>query len=147
MLPFEIRAIVPSCFNDYAVRGKSLLTAFSTCTLLCRRAKISPSVWRLPNAHCICGTVERISHKNVLPLHLCGNTTPHPMPAFCSHPYRAPPRKILNKIGKEYPFGRFIRDQIPRRRGLEGWKLNRSKILFIVSRKARCFCFKHHIAG
>ena len=40
MLPFEIRAIVPSCFNDYAVRGKSLLTAFSTCTLLCRRAKI-----------------------------------------------------------------------------------------------------------
>ena len=21
MLPFEIRAIVPSCFNDYAVRG------------------------------------------------------------------------------------------------------------------------------
>ena len=40
MLPFEIRAIVPSCFNDYAVRRDFLLTAFSTCTPLCRRAKI-----------------------------------------------------------------------------------------------------------
>ena len=40
MLPFEIRAIVPSCFNDYAVRRDFPLTAFSTCTPLCRRAKI-----------------------------------------------------------------------------------------------------------
>ena len=40
MLPFEIRAIVPSYFNDYAVRRDFPLTAFSTCTPLCRRAKI-----------------------------------------------------------------------------------------------------------
>ena len=40
MLQFEIRAIVPSCFNDYAVRRDFPLTAFSTCTPLCRRAKI-----------------------------------------------------------------------------------------------------------
>lgn len=36
MLPFEIRAIVPLHFNDYAAR--SFLAAFSTCTPLCRRA-------------------------------------------------------------------------------------------------------------
>ena len=35
-LPFEIRAIAPSCFNDYAAR--IFLAAFSTCTPLCRRA-------------------------------------------------------------------------------------------------------------
>ena len=40
MLPFEIRAIVLSYFNDYAVRRDFPLTAFSTCTPLCRRAKI-----------------------------------------------------------------------------------------------------------
>ena len=40
MLPFEIRAIVPSYFNDYAVRRDFPLTAFSTCMPLCRRAKI-----------------------------------------------------------------------------------------------------------
>ena len=50
-------AVTPTCENDYAVRRDFPLTAFSTCTLLCRRAKISPSVWRLPNAHCICCTV------------------------------------------------------------------------------------------
>ena len=37
MLPFEIRAIVPSYFNDYAVRRDFPLTAFSTCnSLFCR---------------------------------------------------------------------------------------------------------------
>ena len=36
MLPFEIRAIAPSWFNDYAVR--SFFAAFSTCTPPCRRA-------------------------------------------------------------------------------------------------------------
>ena len=38
MLPFEIRAIAPLYSNDYAAR--SFLAAFSTCTPLCRRAKI-----------------------------------------------------------------------------------------------------------
>ena len=38
MLPFEIRAIAPSYFNDYAAR--SFLAAVSTCTPLCRRAMI-----------------------------------------------------------------------------------------------------------
>ena len=36
MLPFEIRAIAPLYFNDYAAR--SFLSAVSTCTPLCRRA-------------------------------------------------------------------------------------------------------------
>lgn len=36
MLPFEIRAIAPSYFNDYAARR--FLAAVSTCTPLCRRA-------------------------------------------------------------------------------------------------------------
>lgn len=36
MLPFEIRAIVPLHFNDYAAR--SFLAVFSTCTPPCRRA-------------------------------------------------------------------------------------------------------------
>ena len=36
MLPFEIRAIAPSYFNDYAARR--FLAAFSTCTPICRRA-------------------------------------------------------------------------------------------------------------
>lgn len=36
MLPLEIRAIAPACFNDYAAR--IFLAAFSTCTLPCRYA-------------------------------------------------------------------------------------------------------------
>ncbi len=36
MLPFEIRAIVPLHFNDYAARR--FLAAVSTCTPFCRRA-------------------------------------------------------------------------------------------------------------
>ena len=36
MLPFEIRALAPSYFNDYAARN--FLAAFSTCTPLCRCA-------------------------------------------------------------------------------------------------------------
>ena len=36
MLPFEIRAIAPLHFNDYAVR--SFLAAFSACMPPCRRA-------------------------------------------------------------------------------------------------------------
>ena len=38
MLPFEIRAIVSSYFNDYAAR--KFLAAVSTCTPLCRYAKV-----------------------------------------------------------------------------------------------------------
>ena len=39
MLPFEIRAIVPLHFNDYAAR--SFLAAVSTCTFLCRRTTLN----------------------------------------------------------------------------------------------------------
>ena len=38
MLPFEIKAIVPLHFNDYAARNS--LAAVSTCTFLCRRTTL-----------------------------------------------------------------------------------------------------------
>ena len=38
MLLFKIRVIAPSYFNDYAARNS--LAAFSTCTPLCRRARM-----------------------------------------------------------------------------------------------------------
>lgn len=39
MLPFEIRVIAPLYFNDFAAR--SFLSAFSTCTFLCRRTTLN----------------------------------------------------------------------------------------------------------
>ena len=39
MLPFEIRVIAPSYFNDYAAR--IFPAAFSTCTFLCRRTTLN----------------------------------------------------------------------------------------------------------
>ena len=67
------------CMSSASGFGKGIATEFAhegakvvVCTSEAFKAELNQAVVDI--AHYICGTVERISHKNVLPPHPCGNS-------------------------------------------------------------------------